>query len=153
MTNTQDSEECVNDTWYAAWNYIPPKKPTKLSVFLGKITRGLAIDILRKKYALKRTDMHIVYLVDEIESLNQTVVHCCLDEHLEAVELIALINRFLENLSEKDRDIFIRRYWFLDPIKDIAGRHYMTEGAIKQNIMRNKRKLQKFLEREGGIEI
>lgn len=51
LTNKQDSEECVNDTWFAAWRSIPPKRPLKLPAFLGKITRGFAIDMLRKKYA------------------------------------------------------------------------------------------------------
>ena len=70
LMNREDSEECVNDTWFAAWRYIPPKRPPKLVAFLGKITRGFAIDMLRKKHAAKRMDMHIANITEEVESLN-----------------------------------------------------------------------------------
>ena len=91
LTNRKDSEECVNDTWFAAWRYIPPKRPPRLVAFLGKITRGFAIDMLRKKYAAKRMDMHITDITEEVESLNTAIIHD-LDEHMEAEELIEIIN-------------------------------------------------------------
>ena len=80
LMNREDSEECVNDTWFAAWRYIPPKRPPKLVAFLGKITRGFAIDMLRKKHAAKRTDMHIADITEDVESLNIAIMHnltCC----------------------------------------------------------------------------
>lgn len=150
LMNREDSEECVNDTWFAAWRYIPPQRPPKLVAFLGKITRGFAIDTLRKKYAAKRTDMHITDITEEAESLNTTIMHH-LDEHIEAEELIKIINRFLSDLSERDRDIFVQRYWVMESVKNISARHKMTEGAIKQNLLRNKRKLKKILEKEGRL--
>jgi RNA polymerase sigma factor (sigma-70 family) len=94
LMNREDSEECVNDTWFAAWRYIPPKRPPKLVAFLGKITRGFAIDMLRKKHAAKRTDMHIADITEDVESLNIAIMHN-LDEHMEAEKLIEIINRFL----------------------------------------------------------
>ncbi len=150
LMNREDSEECVNDTWFAAWRYIPPQRPPRLVAFLGKITRGFAIDTLRKKYAAKRTDMHIADIADETESLNTAIVHR-LEEHIEAEELIEIINRFLRGLSDRDRDIFVQRYWLMEPVKNIAGRHRLTEGAVKQNLLRNKRKLKKILEKEGRL--
>lgn len=150
LTNREDSEECVNDTWFAAWRYIPPKRPPKLVAFLGKITRGFAIDMLRKKYAAKRMDMHVAEIIEEVERLNTAIIHD-VDEHMEAEELIKIINNFLSNLSDKDRDIFVQRYWVMESIKNIADRHKMSEGAIKQNILRNKRKLKKVLEKEGRL--
>ena len=80
LMNREDSEECVNDTWFAAWRYIPPKRPPKLVAFLGKITRGFAIDMLRKKHAAKRMDMHIVDITEEVESLR--VNYICLFNYL-----------------------------------------------------------------------
>lgn len=150
LTNREDSEECVNDTWFAAWRYIPPKRPPRLVAFLGKITRGFAIDMLRKKYAAKRMDMHITDITKEVESLNTAIIHD-LDEHMEAEELIEIINNFLSNLSDRDRDIFVQRYWVMESIKNIAARHKMSEGAIKQNLLRNKKKLKKILESEGRL--
>ena len=107
LENREDSEECVNDTWFAAWRYIPPQRPPKLVAFLGKITRGFAIDMLRKKHAAKRMDMHIANITEEVESLNTARTHI-LDEHMEAEELIEIINRFLGGLSDRDRDILSR---------------------------------------------
>ncbi|MGN0353829.1 MAG: RNA polymerase sigma factor [Muricoprocola sp.] len=150
LTNREDSEECVNDTWFAAWRYIPPQRPPKLVAFLGKITRGFAIDMLRKKHAAKRMDMHIADITEEVKSLNTAITHN-LDEHMEAEELIVIINRFLGGLSDRDRDIFVQRYWVMESIKNIAARHRMSEGAIKQNLLRNKRKLKKILEKEGRL--
>ena len=150
LMNREDSEECVNDTWFAAWRYIPPQKPPKLVAFLGKITRGFAIDMLRKKHAAKRIDMHIAVITEDVESLNIAIMHN-LDEHMEEKELIEIINRFLGSLSDRDRDIFVQRYWVMESIKNIAARHKMSEGAIKQNLLRNKRKLKKALEKEGRI--
>ena len=150
LMNREDSEECVNDTWFAAWRYIPPKRPPRLVAFLGKITRGFAIDMLRKKYAVKRMDMHIVEITEEVESLNTATMYN-LDEHMEAEKLIEIINDFLKSLSDRDRDIFVQRYWVMESIKNIATRHKMSEGAIKQNLLRNKRKLKKILEREGRL--
>ena len=103
----EDAKECVNDTWFAAWRYIPPQRPPKLVAFLGKITRGFAIDMLRKKHAAKRMDMHIANITEEVESLNTARTHI-LDEHMEAEELIEIINRFLDGLSDRDRDILSR---------------------------------------------
>ena len=147
LYNREDSEECVNDTWFAAWRYIPPQRPPKLVAFLGKITRGFAIDMLRKKYAVKRMDMHIVDITEEVESLNTATMYN-LDEYMEAEKLIEIINDFLKSLSDRDRDIFVQRYWVMESIKNIATRHKMSEGAIKQNLLRNKRKLKKILERK-----
>ena len=150
LMSREDSEECVNDTWFAAWRYIPPQKPPKLVAFLGKITRGFAIDMLRKKHAAKRIDMHIAGITEDVESLNIAIMHN-LDEHMEEKELIEIINRFLGSLSDRDRVIFVQRYWVMESIKNIAARHKMSEGAIKQNLLRNKRKLKKALEKEGRI--
>ncbi len=53
LYDKEDSDECVNDTWLATWNSIPPRKPAILSAFLGKITRNLAIDCFRRKKSCK----------------------------------------------------------------------------------------------------
>ena len=106
--------------------------------------------MLRKKYAAKRADMHIADITEEVESLNVAIIHN-LDEHMEAEELVEMINGFLGALSARDRDIFIQRYWVMESIKNIAARHKMSEGAIKQNLLRNKKKLKKILEKEGRL--
>lgn len=145
LQNHEDTEECLNDTWFAAWKHIPPQRPNILSVFVGKITRGLAIDIFRKKHAVKRMDQHITDVCGEMDELNFSYT---VDEQMAEKELVRTINKFLWKLSKADRDIFIRRYWYLDSIKEIAKRHGVTEGCIKTNLCRNRKKLYRMLKRE-----
>lgn len=147
LKNREDSEECVNDTWFSAWSYIPPRKPTVLSAFIGKITRGLAIDSLRRKGAAKRTDLHMVNIDQETETIDRLLASS-MDDMLAERELVRIINRFLKNLPEADRDIFLRRYWYLDTEADIAKRHGKSVGAVKMNLHRSRKKLYKILKEE-----
>lgn len=150
LSNREDSEECVNDTWYAAWRSIPPQRPSKLPAFLGKITRGIAIDLLRMKYAVKRMDKHIVDVTEEVKELNAAVVHS-MEDHFNRQDLVRVMNEFLHTLSEADADIFIQRYWVVAPVKKIAARHGLSETAVKQRLLRMRKKLRIKLEEEGHL--
>lgn len=145
LENREDVEECLNDTWFAAWSHIPPQRPSVLSAFIGKITRGLAIDCFRKKHAARRMDSHMADVCGEMDELNFSYT---LDEQMAEKNLVETINVFLGNLSRKDRDIFVRRYWYLDSVKEIAKRHGTTENAVKMNLHRNRKKLLQRLRRE-----
>ena len=147
LTNKEDSEECLNDTWFSVWSLIPPKKPSVLSHFCGRITRNLSIDCLRKKYANRRPDVHMADVLGEMDQLSVTYT---IEDQLAEKELMETINRFLEEMSPKDRYIFVRRYWFLDPVSAISKRHHMSVGSVKMNLYRNRKKLLKLLEKEGG---
>lgn len=145
LENREDTEECLNDTWLAAWKYIPPHRPAVLSAFVGKITRGLAIDSFRKKCAAKRMDLHMKDVCSEMDELNFSYT---VDEQIAEKELVKIIEKFLWKLSKADRDIFIRRYWYFDSVKEIAIRHGVTESCIKTNLYRNRKKLYHMLKRE-----
>lgn len=106
-----------------------------------------SIDRLRKKFAGKRPDVHMADVMEEMEQLNVTYT---VEEQLAEKELMETINRFLEEMSPKDRNIFVRRYWFLDPVSAISKRHHMSAGSVKMNLYRNRKKLLKLLEKEGG---
>lgn len=148
LSNREDSEECVNDTWFRTWNYIPPKRPAFLASFVGKITRGLAIDCLRRKYAAKRMDMHMADIAEETAKLDSLMVDT-LDDKISEKEFYEILNKFLWGLPEGERDIFLRRYWHVDSIKEIAKRHGRTEGSIKNSLYRNRKKLYKIFKQEG----
>lgn len=141
----EDTEECLNDTWFAAWKRIPPHRPDTLSVFVGKITRGFAIDTFRKKNAAKRAEFHRQDVCDEMDELKFSYT---VEEQMAEKELVKEIEKFLWKLKEADRDIFIRRYWYLDSVKEIAKRHGVTEGCIKTNLCRNRKKLYSILKQE-----
>ena len=140
LYNTEDSEECVNDTWLITWNKIPPKTPTKLSAFLGKITRNLALDNFRKKNASKRADTHMMDICGEVEKLENTIKDY-VKEDIKKKEILNILEKFLSDLKAGDRDIFVRRYWYMDNIKDIAKRHRCSETKIKSSLFRSRNRL------------
>lgn len=150
LNNKEDSEECVNDTWLSVWSAIPPSRPSMLVAFVGKITRGHAIDCLRRKHAAKRMDMHITYIEQETEAIDKLISHS-LDDAMAEKELIRIINEFLRSLPEEDRDIFLRRYWYMDKEEDIARRHGKSRNGIKMNLYRTRKKLYRVLRAEGSI--
>lgn len=148
LSSEEDSKECVNDTWMSVWSCIPPKRPEILSAFLGKITRGHAIDRLRKRYAAKRADSHLVSIEQETKALD-LLISKSLEDELAEKEVVKVINRFLDSLKEADRDIFLRRYWYLDSEKEIASRHGKTVNSVKSNLYRSRKKLLKMMEKDG----
>lgn len=145
LFNREDAEECLNDTWLSAWSCIPPKRPAVLSTFVGRITRGFAIDRYRKRYAGKRPDTHMAHITGEAEQLNFSYT---LDEHMEKEQFIHILNQFLRKLTETERDIFVRRYWYMDSVKDIAKRHGISVSCVKSRLYRNRKRLFKLLEEE-----
>lgn len=150
LGNQEDTEECLNDTWFKTWHLIPPNRPESLQAFVAKITRGTAIDKLKTKYAAKRPDSHLTELEQEVNELS--TVWNSVEKEIEQKEITALLNQFLENLSTKDRDMFLRRYWFADTLSEIAVRHQTTIGSVRGNLYRNRNKLREFL-RKNEVDV
>ena len=146
LGNVEDADESVNDTYLDAWNNIPPHRPSILSTFLGKITRRISIDKWRGRTAEKRGGGEIVLVLDELSDCipsNQSVEH-----EVGAAELSQLIDNFVMSLSPMERRVFICRYWYLDPIADIAQRFGFSESKVKMMLHRQRKNLLNRLERE-----
>ena len=141
----EDAQECVSDTYLRAWEVIPPQKPVYLFAFLAKICRNLALDVLDRRNAAKRS-ARIVTLTLELE---QCIPDPAVEKHLEGQELGQLLNRFLEGLSRENRRIFLRRYWYADTILQIAERYQISESKVKTQLHRTREKLRQFLQKEG----
>lgn len=147
LENREDTEECVNDTYLQAWNSIPPERPTKLGAYLAKITRNLAINRYHADRCEKRGGGEVAIAMDELAE--------CLadaDSHASPADDIALrdaLNRFLRQLPEATRDIFLMRYWYVCAIQDIARELGMTESRVKMQLSRTRERLRYFLEQEG----
>lgn len=144
----EDAEECVNDTYLRAWGAIPPAKPSRLSTFLGKITRNLSLDRYEKNTAQKRSGP--VELV--LDELSECIPDA--DSTLDPIDMIALgdaINAFLGGLPKKTRQIFLRRYWYMSPVRDIARDTGMSEGAVKVSLLRTRESFKAYLEKEGIV--
>lgn len=149
LNNREDSEECLNDTWLKAWESIPPTRPTYLNLFLAKITRNFAINTYRSKHTHKRGKGEITLVLDELEECitGETDVETLYI----AEELQSSINKFVRGLSEKDGNVFIRRYFYADSIKDISNRYHISENNVRVMLSRTRNKLKLRLEKEGYI--
>ena len=145
LWNREDAEESVSDTYMKAWENIPPTKPTFFYAYLAKICRFLAMGKLDWNNAAKRK-AEVVELSDEMENCIPDAVH---ERQMEAKELGRLLDLFLEGLPKDSRLIFLRRYWYVDSVPEIAARYGMTESKVKMQLSRTKEKLRLFLEQEG----
>lgn len=145
LYNKEDCEECLNDVWFTLWSRIPPDRPRYLSVFAGKIARGFAIDCYRKKKAAKRMDSHMISIEEEV---GEICGEYSMEKEIDSYQIREILNEFLGSLSRKDRDIFVRRYWYMDSIREIAQRHHITEANVKSNLLRSRRKLLKTMKKE-----
>lgn len=142
----EDAEECVNDTYLGAWNAIPPARPDPLLTYLCKIVRNLSLKLYHKSEAAKRSSRHTVAM-EEIEAC--VTDPGTVEAEIEAKELAQIIEQFLDTLTAENRVIFLRRYWFADSCKDIAGYTGLTEKNVSVRLSRIRQKLKQYLaERE-----
>ena len=150
LGNQEDSEECVNDTWLRSWNAIPPKIPEILRLFFAEITRNLAFDRYRQDHAKKRFSGEIALVLDELSETIASPGEDVEDEVL-AKELSESINAFLYRQKERDADIFLQRYFFTKPVKEIASDFGMSENHVAVVLKRMREKLKAYLLDEGLI--
>ncbi len=146
LKDQQDAEECVNDAYLGVWNAIPPHRPNPLSVFVCKIVRNISIMRYRANTALKRNSTYDVTM----EELENCLSSSPVEDSLEEKELIAMIEDFLRGLSQENRVIFLRRYWFADSYADIAARTGLSEKTVSVRLSRIRKQLQAQLA-EGGV--
>ena len=146
VNNRQDAEECVNDAYLGAWNAIPPVRPNPLLTYICKIVRNISLKFYYKKEAAKRSS-HYTIAMEEIEA-------CIADPNtieaeIEVRELARIIESFLDTLTVENRVIFMRRYWFSDSCKDIAGFVGLSEKNVSVRLTRIRQKMKDYLiERE-----
>ncbi|MCM1054591.1 MAG: RNA polymerase sigma factor [Bacteroides sp.] len=143
----QTAEEVENDTYYRAWESIPPNEPYGyLFAFLAKIARNLSLSVCRNRSRLKRS----AYVVELSEEMQQCIPSGeNVEERLNADILAETVSSFLRSKPKEKREVFMRRYWFLDPTKSIAKRFGMTESSVKTTLFRLRKELKEYLEREG----
>lgn len=146
LARYEDAEESVNDTYLGAWNAMPPHRPAMLSTFLGKITRRLALKKHRMNTAGKRggteADLSLEELVECIPA-GHTI-----DEQINNRELVLVLNDFLAGLPAQQRQIFVCRYWYCDPIAEIAQRFSWGESKVKMTLSRTREQLRLRLKKE-----
>lgn len=148
LGSSGDAEECVSDALLAAWNSIPPQRPRSLSAFLGALTRNLSLDRLRRETAKKRGGGQILLAISELEETLPNPTGS-LEDAVERRLLTDSLDRFLRGLPKRERTAFIRRYWYLCPVKEVAALGGMSESAAASLLRRLRKKLKRHLEKEG----
>lgn len=144
LISKEDAEECVNDTWLRAWNSIPPARPNILSLFLAHITRNLAIDRYRERFTAKRGKGEMSLCLEELAECTGSG-----ETFTDELELRDVLDRFLESLEPRPREIFMLRYWYMLPVKEIAKRSGITSAAVKMSLKRTRENLKGFLISQG----
>ena len=145
LQNREDAEESVNDTYAEVWKSIPPRRPKYFFAFLASICRHLSLNRVDWKQAAKRR-AQVVPLTEEMENCIPDTVH---ERQMEAKELGKLLDLFLESLPKDSRLIFLRRYWYVDSVQDIAARYALRENTAKSILFRTREKLRRYLAGEG----
>lgn len=147
LANSEDTEECVNDTYMSAWNSMPDKRPGILAPFLGKICRNNALNRIERGNRKKRGGGETNLVLDELSECiasKQSV-----EKEVELKELSAAVNRFLVLLSQTERQVFLSRCWFMYPVSEIAEKFGFSVSKTNSMLHRIRIKLRNYLQEEG----
>ena len=147
LRNTEDSEECVSDTWLHAWNSIPPTRPRILKAWFAKVTRNLSLNRLQESRAQKRGGGETDVALDELEECLPSVES--VEDQIDGIVLSDMITSFLTELPKKHRIIFLQRYFYACEIKEIAELNHVGESYVKTLLFRIRNRLKEALEKEG----
>lgn len=149
LGSPEDAEECVNDTWLGAWNAIPPQKPVVLKPFLAKLTRRISFNRWRRQSAQKRGGGEIDAVLDELKD-------CATKDGDPEGEAIAAalgqtIRQFVRQLPPRECDLFVRRYFYTEPVATAAKHCGLTENHAGVILSRTRQKLRTHLCKEGFL--
>lgn len=143
--NDQDAEESVNDTYMKAWDTIPPQRPEHFFAYIAKICRNFALKRIDWQKAKKR-NAEVVTLTQEMENCIPDTYR---DMEADTRELGRILDAFLRTLTPENQMVFLRRYWYVDTISEIAVRYGISEGAVQMRLNRTRSKLAMYLAKEG----
>ena len=144
LSSAEDAEECTNDTYMAAWNSMPEARPVYLGAFLSKIIRRISVSRYRKEHTAKRGGFEGI-----VEELSECIPDSSsVSQEYENGRLSEALNRFISDLDTKKRVIFVRRYFYSEPIEKIAYALGMKVGTVKSILSRTRQSLKAMLEEE-----
>lgn len=147
LHDVEDSQEVVNDTYFKAWQSMPPQRPSKLSIYLGRLTRHGAIDRYRHHASQKRQGDAYALCLEELEE-------CCGTQQdpqhvLDGQLLAQAISGFLRTLKPQARTMFLGRYYYFDSLKEVARYCGVSESKCKSTLYRVRLNLRDYLRQEG----
>lgn len=147
LPRAEDAEEILSDTWLVLWDAIPPEQPASLKVYAGRVARNLALNRWKSMTAEKRGGGQADAALEELSECLASPRS--LEDELDDRELRQAIDRFLRAQPEHKRNVFIRRYWAMEPVQEVAGALGMTRGQTATLLWRLRRELKAYLEKEG----
>ena len=147
LENVQDAQECLNDALLKLWNSIPPEDPRDFKAYIAKIVRNDALDRYRKQSREKRGGGQVSLALHEVEEVFGVSDDLMSDYDRRAA--VSLINRFLKTQPERERNVFILRYFYLDSVPEIAKAYGLKESHVLVILSRTRQKLKKAMEKEG----
>lgn len=148
LGNPQDAEECCNDVWLKVWNTIPPLRPTHFSAYLVKLMRNAALNLYEKLHAEKRGGTQTAVLLDELAECLAAPDN--IEEQIAEAETAEMLRRFLRTVSAEAKNIFILRYVYMMPVKEIAEQYQISVSKVKVSLFRTRKELREYL---GGEQI
>lgn len=146
LSNQEDAEECVNDTYLGVWNAIPPQQPLSLCAFVCRIARNLALKKYEYVSAAKRNPQTAVSLTELEDCISGSDM---VEEEIENNRIEKAISDFLRTLDYDSRNVFLRRYWYFDSITDIEKRFNISSSKATTMLFRTRMKLKAYLQKEG----
>lgn len=149
LQDGEDCKECLNDTWLKLWETIPPVIPKIFSAYVGKITRNLALNMYKHKYAGKRISERMMVSIEELRECvsDRESVESKIEEKM----VVEKLNMYLGQLPELERKIFVRRYFYMDTMREIAELYEMKESYVKTLLFRARKKLKEYFQKEGIV--
>jgi RNA polymerase sigma-70 factor (ECF subfamily) len=146
LADDEDAKEIVNDTYLKTWNTIPPNRPDPLKPYVGTISRQLALNRYEAQHTQKRGGQ-VVLALDE---LSECIPNPSSDADIgESVALSDALTRFLWTLPERTRHMFVRRYFYMSTVAEIARDFSMKESNVTMHLLRARKRLAQFLKKEG----
>ena len=146
LNDRNDSEECVNEAFFVAWNTIPPQRPDPLLSYVLRIVRNLALKKYHERTAQKRNSIYDIAL-DEI--MDCIPAASSVEDEIAANEITEMIDSFLGTLDQQSRVMFVRRYWYADSIEEIAEMFHRNRHYISVRLSRIRKALRQYLIKEG----
>lgn len=143
LRSSHDSEECVDDTYMKTWTVIPPERPSFFKAFLARITRNISINRYNsnRRGLTVNTDMAL----DELEEC----IPAKAGELSDDIALKDAINSFLSSLGKTHRQVFVKRYFYMMSVREIAKDLSLTVSNVKIILMRTRERLKEHLEKAG----
>lgn len=147
LGNDEDAAECLNDAYLRLWNAIPPERPQKLGLYLGRIVRNLSLDRQKAETAQKRGGGQYTVVWEELA--DALAAKEGVEERWQAARVTELLNRFLSGLPKEKRAVFVMRYWYFDSVEKIAETTAFSKSKVKMLLLRTRKELRDYLVKEG----